>query len=191
MKAAEPAPLTPPERGRQAGATDALKPAAPAPEPFPAGTMKREAKQSAAELAPPPTSMPAEAPAGGALAGKLATAPTPSTREEAARDEPRASAPVAQSAAPAPMRRLQEAESQRAGAPMAAATNAAADTTTSARAKVQPKLAVPDWITLIRKLRDEGKTDEAAKELVAFRAAYPDHERLLPPDLRDWKPAPR
>ena len=47
---------------------------------------------------------------------------------------------------------------------------------------------MPDWIELIRKLRDEGKTDEAAKELAAFRAAYPDHEQLLPPDLRDWKP---
>jgi hypothetical protein len=64
-------------------------------------------------------------------------------------------------------------------------------TSPDTRAKVAPKLAVPDWIVLIRKLRDEGSTDEAAKELAAFRAAYPDHERLLPPDLRDWKPAPR
>ena len=54
---------------------------------------------------------------------------------------------------------------------------------------MQPKLAVPDWITLISKLRDEGRTDDAAKELAAFRAAYPNHEQLLPPDLRDWKPA--
>ena len=50
------------------------------------------------------------------------------------------------------------------------------------------KLSVPDWIALIRKLRDEGRTDEAAKELAAFRDAYADHEQLLPPDLRDWKP---
>ncbi len=71
---------------------------------------------------------------------------------------------------------------------MGAAANAA-DASGGERAKVQPKLAVSDWIALIRKLRDEGKTDDAAKELAAFRAAYPDHERLLPPDLRDWKPA--
>jgi len=90
-----------------------------------------------------------------------------------------------------PMRRVQEADAARAGTLKADAANASAGATVDARAKVQPKLAVPDWITLIRKLRDEGKMDEAAKELTAFRAAYPDHERLLPPDLRDWKPAPR
>ncbi len=107
------------------------------------------------------------------------------------REEQRTSAQVAQQPAPAPVRRMQEAEASRAGAPAGVAANAAAETTPVARAKVQPKLAVPDWITLIRKLRDEGKTDDAAKELAAFRAAYPDHERLLPPDLRDWKPVPR
>jgi hypothetical protein len=64
-----------------------------------------------------------------------------------------------------------------------------ADAAIDARAKVAPKLPVPDWIVLIRRLRDEGRTDEAAKELAAFREAYADHERLLPPDLRDWKPA--
>jgi hypothetical protein len=48
---------------------------------------------------------------------------------------------------------------------------------------------VPDWIALIRRLRDEGRTDEAAKELAAFRNAYADPNALLPPDLRDWKPA--
>ncbi len=54
-----------------------------------------------------------------------------------------------------------------------------------------PPLPVADWITLIRKLRDDGKPDDAAKELAAFRTAYSDHERLLPPDLRDWHPPPR
>ncbi len=94
-------------------------------------------------------------------------------------------------AAQAPMRRMQEADAARAGAPKADAANASVGASVDARAKAQPKLAVSDWITLIRKLRDEGKTDEAAKELTAFRAAYSDHERLLPPDLREWKPAPR
>ncbi len=122
------------------------------------------------------------------MAGKLAPSPKPSAREQSASDEQRTGAPVAQSPAPAPMRRLQSAEGQRAGAPMGAAANAA-DASGGERAKVQPKLAVPDWIALIRKLRDEGRTDDAAKELAAFRTAYPDHEQLLPPDLRDWKPA--
>jgi hypothetical protein len=53
---------------------------------------------------------------------------------------------------------------------------------------VLSKLAVGEWVALIRKMRDEGRIDDAAKELAAFRAAYPDHERLLPPDLRDWRP---
>lgn len=192
MKAAEPPPAVFAQKGREAASTDALKSDAGAPEPFPADAQKREATQSAAGGAPPPAAKPAEARTDGLMAGKLATAPTPSTSDEGMREEQRANAPVAQhQAAPAPTRRLQEAEAPRAGASAGAPANAAADTTPVARAKVQPKLAVPDWIALIRKLRDEGKMDEAAKELAAFRAAYPDHERLLPADLRDWKPAPR
>jgi hypothetical protein len=120
------------------------------------------------------------------MSGKLAPSPKPPAREESASDEKRTGAPVAQS--PPPMRRLQAAETPRAAASMGAAANAA-DATGGERAKVQPKLAVPEWIALIRKLRDEGKRDDAAKELAAFRAAYPNHELLLPPDLRDWKPA--
>ena len=49
----------------------------------------------------------------------------------------------------------------------------AADTGTSdARIKDRAPLPIPDWIALIRRLRDEGKTAEAAKELTAFRAAH-------------------
>jgi hypothetical protein len=47
---------------------------------------------------------------------------------------------------------------------------------------------VAEWIALIRRLRDEGALGEASRELIAFRGAYPDAERLLPPDLRDWRP---
>jgi hypothetical protein len=83
-------------------------------------------------------------------------------------------APVATSAPAPPLAKM-------AGA--AAAYDAAAET----RAKDRTALAVPDWIALIRRLRAEGKTDEAAKELAAFRAAHPEHEKLLPPDLRDWR----
>jgi hypothetical protein len=67
----------------------------------------------------------------------------------------------------------------------AAADSGAAD----ARSKDRTPLPVGDWIALIRRLRAEGKTDEAAKELAAFRAAHADHQKLLPPDLRDWRPA--
>src|SRR5437899_872613 len=191
-------PQTPGGGGRQAGARDAAKPAAPivpAAEPFPADTVKREAKESAAPpTSPPPASMPAESAMAGSSANKLKSLQAPSARDEASLEQQRANAPVAQSMAPvtqAPMRRMQDADAARAGALTADAANASVGASVDARAKVQPKLAVPDWITLIRKLRDEGKMDEAAKELAAFRAAYPDHERLLPPDLRDWKPVAR
>ena len=60
----------------------------------------------------------------------------------------------------------------------------AADT----RAKDRAQLPIPEWIAHIRRLRNEGKTADAAKELAAFRTAHSDHEKLLPPDLRDWRP---
>ena len=198
MKPEALAPATPSAGGRQAGALDAAKPPAPivpTAEPFPADTVKREAKESAAPpTPPPPASMLAESATTGSSANKLKSLQTPSARDEASLEQQRANAPVAQSMAPAaqaPMRRMQDADAARAGALTADAANASVGASVDARAKVQPKLAVPDWIALIRKLRDEGKMDEAAKELTAFRAAYPDHERLLPPDLRDWKPAAR
>src|SRR4029453_10461480 len=163
-------------------------------EPFPADTLKRESKESVAAAPSPPASMPAESPAAELAAGKVKSVPAQSARGAKASESQRANAQFAQSpppAAQAPMRRMQEADASRAGALKADAANAAVGAAVDTSAKVQPKFAVPDWVALIRKLRDEGKMDEAAKELAAFRPAYPDHERLLPPDLRDWKPAQR
>jgi hypothetical protein len=191
------APATPSGGGRQAGAVEAAKPSTPMQpmaEPFPADALKREAKESAAAAPSPPASMPAESPAAGLAANKLKSVPAQSARDEKASESQRANAQFAQSPAPAaqaPMRRTQEADASRAGALKADAANTAVGAAVDTGAKVRPKLVVPDWIALIRKLRDEGKMDEAAKELAAFRTAYPDHERLLPADLRDWKPAQR
>ena len=41
---------------------------------------------------------------------------------------------------------------------------------------------------MFHRLKDEGKTEDALRELREFRALVPDPERRLPPDLRDWKP---
>ena len=92
---------------------------------------------------------------------------------------------VSPAAAPAP-----PAPPAPAAAPLAKmAAGRAADTGTSdARIKDRAPLPIADWIALIRRLRDEGKSADAAKELAAFRAAHTDHEKLLPPDLRDWRP---
>ena len=70
-----------------------------------------------------------------------------------------------------------------------AAGRAADSGVEEARAKDRTPLPVPEWIALIQRLRAEGKEAEAAREIAAFRAAHADHEKLLPPDLRDWRPA--
>jgi hypothetical protein len=70
-----------------------------------------------------------------------------------------------------------------------AAERAEAGPAVDTRAPARAPLPVDEWIALIRKLRAEGKQDEASRELVAFRAAHADHERLLPSDLRDWRPS--
>ncbi len=50
----------------------------------------------------------------------------------------------------------------------------------------------PDaWIARIRKLRDEGRTAEAIRELRDFREFVPDAERRIPPDLRELAAAVR
>jgi hypothetical protein len=47
----------------------------------------------------------------------------------------------------------------------------------------------PDaWIVRIRKLRDEGNTAQALRELREFRALVPDAEKRLPPDLKSLQP---
>jgi hypothetical protein len=60
--------------------------------------------------------------------------------------------------------------------------------TAQARPRDGAPLPADEWIALIRRLRSEGKTELAARELLAFRAAYPDHKQRLPLDLRVWHP---
>ena len=109
-----------------------------------------------------------------------------------------AAAPVGILAAPAPppasapllsAQRAQESASAQ-PAPLAkmAAGRAADAGADEARAKDRGPLPVAEWIALIRRLRDEGKSADVAKELAAFRAVHADHEKLLPPDLRNWRP---
>ncbi len=174
-------------------AANTAVPAPPVAQPFPADALKRESKETAmrdaapaAGIIAPPAAPPAEAAKPGIADGKLATAPA-----EPAREAQRSTLGGAQYAQPqSATRRVQEAEDAR-GSVSAAAPKAQATAATRAKVAPAPKLPVPEWIALIRKLRDEGRTDEAAKELAAFRTAYADHERILPPDLRDWKPVAR
>ena len=68
----------------------------------------------------------------------------------------------------------------------AAAREAASD------AEAKQKARDPDaWIARIRKLRDDGNTAEAIRELREFREYVPDADRRIPPDLRDLANAVR
>jgi len=115
--------------------------------------------------------------------------PAGSPRSSTAESRGAASAPPAPPMSPA----APFADSTRVAAPSAMrpsplAKTASADAAAEAQRKDRAPLPVNDWIALIRRLRDEGKNVDATRELTAFRAAHVDHEKLLPPDLRDWQP---
>ena len=175
------------------------------------GTRQRRARAASrgaadAERPPPPSA--ADATRRTRAAARDAAAPAPSARNRASRSA--ADARRVRSAAGAPRRcvgaarpgcrhprRRRHARSARQEsarrATRAARQDGGADAPPMpAPARRAPRIAaplpVPDWIALIRRLRDEGKSADAAKELAAFRAAHADHEKLLPPDLRDWRP---
>ena len=98
--------------------------------------------------------------------------------------------PAAAPPAPAPLESIEAARPGGAAKLASPAPVLAPAPAPRAEARSPVPLPVTEWIARIRRLRDEGRIDEAAKELAAFRAAHADHETLLPPDLRDWKPAP-
>jgi len=64
-----------------------------------------------------------------------------------------------------------------------------ADKATLERRKDSAPLAPDEWIKRIRRLIAEGKNEDAARELLAFRREYKERsESLLPSDLRAFKP---
>jgi hypothetical protein len=154
--------------------------------------------------------MPAEA---SAPSKSAAPVQPPAPRVETAAAPPaRPSSPAERAATPAPARdaapmRDQVAEPFPAGsaAPMAKraaelsavpsparpSAGAIAGAAKVERSAAPAPLSVSDWIALIRRLRSEGRDEEAAKEIAAFRAAHPDldPERLLAEDPRAARPA--
>jgi len=179
----------------------------PAPEPFAAPPARRDrgsatdpiAKQRAEEerqvAAAPERALAPSSKAGAATSGKALThsEPFPAQQSDVAGNNPTVTTPAAAprlSAIPP-----SEAPSEAYGQLGAQTENKQARSELSKPAAVgttQAKNAAPrpaeEWIVLIRRLRSEGKTDEAAKELQAFRAAYKEQaEQLLPADLREPK----
>lgn len=163
--------------------------APPPPAPATAAAAKTEAAPVRRDIAAAPDPFPAALQRGeSAMTASVDSVPASSAAARVAEPEPSpASRPAPASAAlgsaavpPARQAQLGKVAAGRASDDTAVATQA--------RASDGAALPVADWIVLIRRLRDEGKNDEASKELAAFRAVHPDHERLLPPDLRDWRP---
>ena len=164
------------------------------PQPFPA-----DAEKPQSDPATPPA--PRAVPLAGAPAPPSAAAPAPppvaapAAPPTAARSAPASLAPPPAPPAAAPTAKLGAAreQSDRAIAPRAADLAEGAAGANRARGEIGQRAAelpVPEWIALIRRLRDDGKLADVDRELKAFRAAHPDHLTLLPPDLRDWRLPP-
>jgi hypothetical protein len=182
-------------------ATSAPIPTAPAPAPSAPAPDRARAPASAAGFAPAPSAAPAPARA-------AATTSSAAEVERSAALQPFAEA-VPATPAPAPAMRSNESSSTSAApAPPPAVlrareaktmrdeTSAGAAGVTGALAKnatpeeLRAKARDPDaWIAAIRKLRDDGNTAQALRELHDFRSVVPDAERRLPADLRDWAAA--
>jgi hypothetical protein len=142
-----------------------------APQPFPAEPGKPEAGAPPAPAAPTP--LPQREPAA-----------------QAAPQTPRPAMPTVAERHPEAKRLPTRAERE-AARHSGALAEQRGDPVVEAKAQERAPLAVADWIALIRKLVTDGRDDEVALELEAFRFAHPDADTLLPPDLRDWRPASR
>jgi hypothetical protein len=171
---AEPFPAAPPQPAVGA-------PAAPSPaRQIGAAAPAAQGAASARPKEAPPSALAGSAAAERALppfdaaaAGTIAATPAPA---------------LAPAAAPFAQRAAENASAPATTLAKKAAGHAADAGAGETRAKDRAPLPVAEWIALIRRLRDEGKSTEVAKELAAFRTAHADHEKLLPRDLRDWRP---
>ena len=148
--------------------------AAPPPDPFPAaGSANTKANEveprspvQAGAVAPARPATPLEE---RAKLGAMADSASPPTAAAAGAAKPQANVE---------MRRAEQMQST-APEPLAK-SGVAADAVKDA-----PIKPPEEWIKLIRKLRSEGRNDDATRELAAFRAAYKERaDALLPADLR-------
>jgi hypothetical protein len=151
------------------------------PQPFPA-EKKRETAESA--------DFKDRAGAAGALSDTPGASPFSAPARHQAESSSAPPPPMAAAPAPARMTAAREDTRQRNEAaqsvPAASGTVALGKTAASVDAGAAKAIDVDGWIIRIRKLHDEGKLTDAARELAALRAAIPDADRRLPPELRAW-----
>jgi len=147
-------------------------------EPFPAAQAPAERGQPAVAATAPAPALSRSEPFPAAEPSRIAAhAPAPT--------EP-AAAPAMREASPQATAKQDAADDK--ASPKAGLAKVATMDQARAKDAAAPRPA-DEWIKLIRKLRAEGKTEEAAKELAAFRAAYKERaDELLPADLRAAKP---
>jgi hypothetical protein len=152
--------------------------AKPAPAPPPLGTRQRtEAPPlaSAERDAPAPPQTPRPFPMAAAPVPATPPAGSSATKQESLTPAAPASAPVTERAAELMVKRVSPA------ADAAPATAGA-----SAEGRVAALRTPESYVLRIRELHEAGRLDEAARELVAFRNAYPDADAKLPSALRAW-----
>jgi hypothetical protein len=145
---------------------------AAAPQPFPAEKKNEFADVAQQRLQASEAPRQQQAAAATATRQKQAAESPPPARMAAASDEAR-------------LRDAGASQSSFASGAAAPGTVALAKTGSSAESSAKA-IDIDGWITRIRKLHDDGKLADAAKELVALRAAVPDADRRLPPELRAW-----
>lgn len=156
----------------------AAKAVLPAPAPPPAGTRQRAETPTLASGerdAPPPPQTPRPFPMVAAPVPAVPPASVPTAKQEDAAPAAVASTPVAERAAELMAKRTSPAADS---APAAAGV--------SAEGRVAALRTPESFVLRIRELHEAGRLDEAARELVAFRNAYPDADAKLPPALRAW-----
>jgi hypothetical protein len=150
----------------------------PAPQPFPADKKRASAESGFAQD---------RAGATGSITAAPSALPRSEPQRALADAAPAPSPDVAATHAPARMAAARD-ERQRnetaQSAPEAAGAPALAKT--YAESTSGKPVDVDAWIVRIRRLHDDGKLGDAAKELVALRATIPDADRRLPPELHAW-----
>jgi len=184
-RAPSPARDTDDARGQRAEPSGpvAKRQAPPMPQAFPADAERRKMARADSDDAAPVIDPPAPDIASARSAGVPAAPSATVTRGNAGFATGKLAKEadtVARTPALAPSAPVARASPIGGGAAPTAKTAASAETTGGATQD-------PDaWIARIRKLYDDGKTKDAAKELVAMRSALPDADGRLPESMRAW-----
>ena len=162
------------------------------PQPFPA--TPAPAESGATKLAPQMAAAPPPPPPAPAPASAAAPAPMMAERKLAAQSSATGAlsenrtGKSADGAAGGRMSNAEPAQAQDANV-LEKRKADMADKATLERRKDSAPLAPDEWIKRIRRLIAEGKNEDAARELLAFRREYKERsESLLPSDLRAFKP---